>query len=49
LSLHFLEDRSQKEIAEMEDTSVSAIKTRIYRGKQEMKKLLESPEEKNKS
>ena len=41
LSLHFLEDRSQKEIAEMEDTSVSAIKTRIYRGKQEMKKLVD--------
>ncbi len=41
LSLHFLEDHSQKEIAEMEDTSVSAIKTRIYRGKQEMKKLVD--------
>jgi RNA polymerase sigma-70 factor, ECF subfamily len=48
LSLHFLEDRSQKEIAQMEDTSVSAVKTRIYRGKQELKKVInpDSGEEK---
>lgn len=45
LSLHFLEDHSQKEIAEIEDTSVSAIKTRIYRGKQELKKLVDRKEE----
>jgi len=39
LKLHFLEDRSHKEIAEMEHTSVGAIKTRIHRAKKEFKKI----------
>lgn len=33
LRLFFIEEYSQKEIADMEGTSVAAIKTRIYRGK----------------
>lgn len=40
LRLHFLENYSQKEIAEMEKTSVSAVKTRIYRAKKEFQRLL---------
>jgi len=39
LSLHFLEDKPHKEIAEMEGVSVSAIKTRIHRAKKEFKKI----------
>jgi RNA polymerase sigma-70 factor (ECF subfamily) len=42
LKLHFVDEYSQKEIAEMEGTTVSAIKTRIYRAKREFNKLLES-------
>ena len=41
MSLHFLDERSHKEIAEMEETSVSAIKTRIYRAKRELRKLID--------
>lgn len=40
LRLHFMEEYSQKEIAEMEGTTVSAIKTKIYRAKREFQKLL---------
>ena len=39
LSLHFLERRTQKEIAEIENISVGAVKTRIYRAKKEFKKI----------
>jgi len=39
LKLYFLEDKSHKEIAEMEHTSVGAIKTRIHRAKKEFKKI----------
>lgn len=39
LTLHFLEDRSQKEVAEIEGISVSAVKTRIHRAKKELKKV----------
>lgn len=35
LTTHFLEEKSQKEIAVAERTSVSAIKTRIHRAKKE--------------
>ena len=42
LSLHFIEEYSQKEIAEMEGTTVSAVKTKIYRAKKEFAKLLDS-------
>ena len=40
LALHFIDEYSQKEIAEMEGTSVSAIKTKIYRAKREFERLL---------
>jgi RNA polymerase sigma-70 factor (ECF subfamily) len=41
LQLHFLEEYSQKEIAEMEGTTVSAVKTKIYRAKREFERLLD--------
>ncbi len=41
LRLFFLEEYSQKEIAEMEGTSVSAIKTRIYRAKNALQEVAE--------
>ena len=40
LRLHFLEDRSQKEIADMEGVSITAVKTRIHRAKKEFRKLV---------
>jgi len=39
LTLHFLEDKPYKEIAKMENVSVSAIKARISRAKKEFKKI----------
>ena len=39
LRLFFLEEYSQKEIAEMEGLSVAAVKTRIYRGKQALEQV----------
>jgi len=39
LKLHFLEDKSQKEIAETEGMSVGAVKTRIHRAKKEFKRI----------
>ena len=42
LSLHFIDEYSQKEIAEMEGSTVSAVKTKIYRAKREFQKLLAS-------
>lgn len=41
LKLHFIDEYSQKEIAEMEGSTVSAVKTKIYRAKREFQKLLE--------
>jgi RNA polymerase sigma-70 factor, ECF subfamily len=41
MSLHFIDEHSHKEIADMEETSVSAIKTRIYRAKRELRKLID--------
>ncbi len=41
LKLHFIDEYSQKEIADMEGTTVSAIKTKIYRGKRELERLLD--------
>ncbi|MEK7118861.1 MAG: RNA polymerase sigma factor, partial [Patescibacteria group bacterium] len=35
LKLHFIDEYSQKEIAEFEGTTVSAVKTKIYRAKRE--------------
>lgn len=40
LRLHLVEEYSQKEIAEMEGTTVSAVKTRIYRAKRELERLI---------
>jgi RNA polymerase sigma-70 factor (ECF subfamily) len=40
LQLHFLLDYSQKEIADMEGSTVSAVKTKIYRAKREFERLL---------
>ena len=40
LKLHFLDEYSQKEIADMEGTTVSAVKTKIYRAKREFERLL---------
>lgn len=45
LKMHFIDDYSQKEIADMEGTTVSAVKTRIYRAKAEFRKLLEKEKE----
>lgn len=39
LHLHFIERRPQKEIAEAENLSVGAVKTRIYRAKKEFRKI----------
>lgn len=39
LKLHFLDDMSQKEIADKEGISLSAVKTRVHRAKKEFKKL----------
>lgn len=41
LKLHFLEEYSQKEIADMEGTTVSAVKTKIYRAKREFERLVD--------
>lgn len=41
LRLHFLEEYSQKEIADMDGSTVSAVKTKIYRAKREFERLLE--------
>lgn len=41
LRMHFIDEYSQKEIAEMEGSTVSAVKTKIYRAKREFQKLLE--------
>jgi RNA polymerase sigma-70 factor (ECF subfamily) len=46
LRLHFLEDYSQKEIADMEGSTVSAVKTKIYRAKREFERLLARDETK---
>ncbi len=40
LALHFIDEYSQKEIAEMEGSTVSAVKTKIYRAKREFQRLL---------
>jgi len=42
LTLHYIEDKPQKEIAEMESSSLPAIKTRIHRAKRIFKELSES-------
>ena len=39
LSLHFLDGKPQKEIAQEEGMSVGAVKTRIHRAKKEFKKI----------
>jgi len=39
LTLYFIKGLSQKEIAEQENTTVSAIKTRVHRAKKEFKRL----------
>lgn len=39
LRLFFLEEYSQKEIAEMEGLTVAAVKTRIYRGKHALEEI----------
>lgn len=41
LRLHFIEEYSQKEIADMDGSTVSAVKTKIYRAKREFERLLE--------
>ncbi len=41
LRLHFIDEYSQKEIADMEGSTVSAVKTKIYRAKREFERLLE--------
>ncbi|OGZ08501.1 MAG: hypothetical protein A2942_03675 [Candidatus Lloydbacteria bacterium RIFCSPLOWO2_01_FULL_50_20] len=45
LKLHFIDEYSQKEIAEMEGTTVSAVKTKIYRAKREFGRLLDEQKE----
>ncbi|PIP73143.1 MAG: hypothetical protein COW88_02985 [Candidatus Lloydbacteria bacterium CG22_combo_CG10-13_8_21_14_all_47_15] len=39
LRLHILEDRSQEEVARIEGVSIAAVKTRVHRAKQHIKKL----------
>ena len=48
LSLHFIYEYSQKEIAIMEGTTVSAVKTKIYRAKREFTRLIDEQEQKGK-
>lgn len=45
LKLHFLDEYSQKEIADMEGTTVSAVKTKIYRAKREFGRLVDEQKE----
>jgi len=42
LKLHFIDDKSQKEVASIEGISISAVKTRIHRAKKELKKMYEN-------
>lgn len=42
LRLQFIEGKSQEEIAESEDLSVSAVKTRVHRAKKQFKDVYES-------
>ena len=42
LSLHFIEDKPQEQVAEELGVSVSAVKTRVHRAKKEFKKILDS-------
>jgi RNA polymerase sigma-70 factor (ECF subfamily) len=42
LTMHFLQDKSQKEIADDEGLTVSAVKTRIHRAKKEFRKINET-------
>lgn len=42
LHLHFIDGRSQEEIAKTEGVSVGAIKTRVYRAKKEFRKINET-------
>ena len=39
LSLHFIEDKSQQEIADSEGLSVAAVKTRVHRAKKMFKQI----------
>ena len=39
IRMHYLDGLAHKEIAEEEDMSISAVKTRIHRGKKELKKI----------
>jgi len=39
LTLHFLEEKSQQEIAQEEGTTVSAIKARVHRAKKELREI----------
>lgn len=41
LSLHFIDDKPQQEVAEELGTSVSAVKTRIHRAKKEFRKIMQ--------
>ena len=45
LSLHFVDDISQADIAQMEGVSVSAVKTRVHRAKKEFKKVSDQMEQ----
>ncbi|HVW71827.1 MAG TPA: RNA polymerase sigma factor [Candidatus Paceibacterota bacterium] len=42
LRLQFIEGKSQEEIAEIEGSSVSAVKTRVHRAKKDFKKIYDS-------
>ncbi|HEY4493322.1 MAG TPA: RNA polymerase sigma factor [Candidatus Paceibacterota bacterium] len=42
LSLHFLDDKPQEQIADELGVSVSAVKTRVHRAKKEFKKISDS-------
>lgn len=39
VTLHFFEERSQKEVAEMEGVTNEVVRTRIHRAKKELKKM----------
>lgn len=39
LSLYYIEDKPQKEIAEIEGVSLQTVKTRVYRAKKELKRI----------
>ena len=45
LTLHFIDDMPQRDIAKAENISVAAVKTRVHRAKKEFKKIVDTRSE----